>query len=269
MANLLRADRVGRTFEARASRAEGLSLEPSNDPAPLRFAAMLLRAQGSAADAIAALHGRRPLAGDLAVDCAALFPPLVDLLRAVGRGAPASIATLVGLRASEDEGTAVSRLLVSWSSDRSAAEDYFSRAFLRPYLETLRVLGVTPRRERARGRCPFCGGAPAVGRRRSGESQGAVRTLICASCGFEWETPRVRCPACFEAAPAKLPSFASDRHPLARIEACETCRRYAKTLDTSRDERILPEVDDLASLALDLWAREQGFERIEPGLAGS
>jgi formate dehydrogenase maturation protein FdhE len=30
----------------------------------------------------------------------------------------------------------------------------------------------------------------------------------------------------------------------------------------------MPEVDDLASIALDLWAVEQGFTRIEPGLAG-
>jgi len=27
-------------------------------------------------------------------------------------------------------------------------------------------------------------------------------------------------------------------------------------------------VDDLASIAMDLWAVEQGFTRIEPGMAG-
>jgi formate dehydrogenase maturation protein FdhE len=41
-----------------------------------------------------------------------------------------------------------------------------------------------------------------------------------------------------------------------------------KFLDTTLDERIVPEVDDLLSLSLDLWAVEQGFERLEPGLAG-
>ena len=30
----------------------------------------------------------------------------------------------------------------------------------------------------------------------------------------------------------------------------------------------IPEVDDLVSLAMDLWAQEQGFARLEPGLAG-
>ncbi len=41
-----------------------------------------------------------------------------------------------------------------------------------------------------------------------------------------------------------------------------------KSLDLSADGRLIPEVDDLASLGLDLWAIEQGFKRIEPGLAG-
>ena len=53
-----------------------------------------------------------------------------------------------------------------------------------------------------------------------------------------------------------------------RVEACDTCKRYLKSIDLSLDARPIPEVDDLASLALDLWAVEEGYERIEPGLAG-
>ena len=53
-----------------------------------------------------------------------------------------------------------------------------------------------------------------------------------------------------------------------RIEACETCRRYIKSLDLSLDARPIPEVDDLVSIAMDLWAVDQGYSRIEPGLAG-
>jgi formate dehydrogenase maturation protein FdhE len=41
-----------------------------------------------------------------------------------------------------------------------------------------------------------------------------------------------------------------------------------KSLDLSLDARPIPEVDDLLSISLDLWAVEQGFTRIEPGLAG-
>jgi formate dehydrogenase maturation protein FdhE len=53
-----------------------------------------------------------------------------------------------------------------------------------------------------------------------------------------------------------------------RIEACETCHRYVKSIDLSQDARPIPEVDDLASIAMDLWAVDQGFTRFEPGLAG-
>jgi FdhE protein len=66
----------------------------------------------------------------------------------------------------------------------------------------------------------------------------------------------------------KLPSFQSATHPVARIEACETCRGYVKSIDLTVDGRAIPEVDDLVSLSMDLWAAGEGFTRIEPGLAG-
>lgn len=92
--------------------------------------------------------------------------------------------------------------------------------------------------------------------------------LGCALCGTEWMFQRVLCPSCFEEDPTRLPSFSSDRHANVRVEACETCRRYVKSLDLSLDARPIPEVDDLLSISLDLWAAEQGFTRLEPGLAG-
>jgi len=66
----------------------------------------------------------------------------------------------------------------------------------------------------------------------------------------------------------KLPSFQSERYPATRIEACETCRRYVKSIDLTVDGRAIPEVDDVVSLSMDLWAAGEGFPRLEPGLAG-
>jgi formate dehydrogenase accessory protein FdhE len=220
----------------------------------LRFAAGLLRAQEEVAEKLHAAHASRALTGDLASEVGVVLGCASDVLRFAA--------------AREDERTASARLLLYWNGDRTSAEDYFSRAVLRPYVEALRELGLPPKRDRGRGRCPYCGGAPAIGRRRGAEAQGAVRSLLCGLCGFEWETTRIVCPACAEDEPKKLPVFTSPSHPLVRIEACETCRRYVKFLDTTLDERIVPEVDDLLSLSLDLWAVEQGFERLEPGLAG-
>ena len=165
--------------------------------------------------------------------------------------------------------TAETRLLVYWGGDTSGREDYLTRAALRPYVEVLRGAAIAPDRIHRRGQCPFCGSAPAMGARREGSlMEGAKRMLACALCGGEWLFGRILCPGCFEGDPRRLPSFQADRHPRVRIEACETCRRYVKSLDLSEDARPIPEVDDLLSLSLDLWAREQGFERIEPGLAG-
>ena len=256
-------------FEARAARAESLIAAELGDAEPLRFAAGLLRAQAAAVAGIERAFGARDLSGSLASDLAAVLDPLRSVPSFASRHGPVAIAPAASVRAAEDERVAGDRLLVYWSGERTTDDAYISRAMLRPYVEALRVVGTRPDRALVRGRCPFCGGAPGIARRRSGESEGAVRLLVCALCGLEWEIGRIRCPSCAEDDPRRLPSFTSERHPPVRIEACDTCARYVKSIDTSLDGRIVPEVDDLLSLAMDLWAREQGFERIEPGLAGA
>jgi FdhE protein len=145
---------------------------------------------------------------------------------------------------------------------------------LRPYVAALAAAGIVPDRAQSgppssAAPCPFCGGAPIMAVRRAApESQGAARSLVCGLCGREHPVARIRCPACEEANPEKLPAFKSEVHPAARIEACETCRRYVKSIDLTLDARPIAEVDDLLTISMDLWAAEQGYERIEPGHAG-
>jgi len=235
---------------------------------PLTFAAKLFRLQGRVAAAVAARHVDAPLTGGPAD-----FPRLLDLLDPLldfaANDGPPELAEAARARQADEPDTALARLGVYWSGEREAADDYLSRALLRPYCEDLARLRVTPERARREGRCPFCGGAPIVSFRKDlPESSGAARYLTCGLCGTDWLFNRIRCPSCFEEDPAKLPSFQSEAHKGVRIEACETCRRYVKSIDLSLDARPLPEVDDLVSLAMDLWALEQGFTRIEPGWAG-
>jgi formate dehydrogenase maturation protein FdhE len=112
-------------------------------------------------------------------------------------------------------------------------------------------------------------GPPWIAARRSeSDADGARRLLGCALCGAEWPFGRIRCPCCFEEDPTKLPSFQSGTYPMVRIEACEACLRYVKSIDLTADARAIPEVDDLVSLGMDLWAQEQGYARVAPGLAG-
>ena len=225
--------------------------------------------QARAAAALAASHAAEPLTAHLDEDAETLSGHAASILRYAAEEGPRALSEEARRRREDLPSTARTRLLVYWAGDPTSSEDYLSRAMLRPYVEFLRSVNLAPDRIHKRGRCPFCGGAPWIAARREGSAEeGARRLLGCSLCGFEWRVNRILCPACFEEDPHRLPSFQDERHPSVRIEACETCRRYVKSLDLSLDARPIPEVDDLVSLAMDLWAVEQGYTRIEPGLAG-
>jgi FdhE protein len=260
-------DGLSAEFERRAARAVQLAEASEAAAAPLIFSAGLYRAQSALASVIAGSHTRRPLVGVPNDDLGEVVPDLRRLLRFAGEHAPAGLASIAGQRAREETVDLHARLRAFWTGE--TRDDYLSRALLRPYVETLAGLNVRPDRTGPVGSCPFCGGLPWIASRRAGpEGAGAQRYLGCALCGGEWVANRVRCVACLEENPTKLLSYTSDRHPTVRIEACDGCRRYVKSLDLTLDGRLVPEVDDLVSIAMDLWARENGYSRIEPGLAG-
>jgi len=218
---------------------------------------------------VAAAHDRRPLEGRLASDLERIGAELDRVLAFAEQSAPGPLAAEAEVRRKEVWAVARQRLLAFWTGDRRANEDYLSRALLRPYVEVLAARGIAPDRVHAPGRCPFCGGLPWIAVRRPlPEADGAQRALGCALCGGEWTFGRLRCPSCAEEDPERLPAFQSETHRGVRLEACEVCHRYVKSLDLTVDGRAIPEVDDLLSLDMDLWAVEQGLERIEPGLAG-
>jgi FdhE protein len=242
-------------------------LAASGDAArePLTFAAGLFRAQAEAAAAIAAAQ---PLSGALGADLARVAEALRRVLVFAAERGPAAIAEAARAQGSARDDEA--RLRAYWTTGHvgDARDDYLARAMLRPYVQVLAALDVQPDRPRPEGACSFCGGPPWIAARRPTDGDAAQRYLGCALCGGEWNAHRLRCPACSEGDPSMLPSFQSDRHPAVRIEACDGCRRYVKSLDLTVDGRLIPEVDDLTSIAMDLWAGERGYTRVEPGLAG-
>jgi len=263
------ASKIVPEFERRAVRAELLVSEAPAARAPLQFAAGLYRVQARVVAVIEAAHAEEPLTGRLDDDTERLLSAASSVIRYAAEEGPEVLSEEARARQKDLPATARARLLVYWAGNRSSAEDYLSRAVLRPYVELLRAVNKAPDRVHARGQCPFCGGSPWIAARRDASAmEGARRMLGCALCGEEWLFGRILCPSCFEGDPDKLPSFQSEKHPTVRIEACETCHRYVKSLDLSEDARPIPEVDDLVSLSMDLWAVDQGFTRIEPGLAG-
>lgn len=239
-------ERAARACEERAARAGELAQKFAAAAEPLRFAEKLFRAQAAAV---------RRMSPDFAKAIAAARP-VIDCIASQG---PAPLAAQA--RAFDQD-----RLRAYWGG--LSEFDYLARAAMQPYARFLRERGIEP--GRPEGPCAYCGGAPWISARRGGgpNSDGAARSLICALCALEWQVPRIRCPACGEEDPVKLPNYGAPEHPAARIEACETCKVYVKSIDLTLDARPVPEVDELVSISMDLWAGEQGFERMEPGLAG-
>ena len=116
-------------------------------------------------------------------------------------------------------------------------------------------------------RCPRCAALPVAAVMRE-VGHGAKRFLLCALCLQEWECLRLVCPACGEQEFDKLPVYTSEQFAHVRIDACDSCRHYVKTIDLTKDGLAVPCVDDLASVSLDLWARERGYTRIKSNVLG-
>lgn len=243
------AQRVRAACEERAARADALAPLTASAAEPLRFSAMVFRAQAGMLGSL----------GDFDGVARAAKPVLVVAAERGPRELAQDARELL-----KDPGAFAERL----RGYRAGGEfDYLARAALQPFAVLQREKGAFI--GRGEGPCPFCGGLPWMSSLRGGaELQGSARLLHCASCWMSWQVSRIKCPACGEEDPDKLPGFSDDKHPGARIEACESCNGYVKSIDLTLDARRVPEVDDLASIALDLWAAEEGFERLEPGLAG-
>ena len=115
--------------------------------------------------------------------------------------------------------------------------------------------------------CPRCGHAPQFGVLRP-SGNGDALFLACSLCRHEWPFRRATCPECGETDAEKLSYYAADALPFAQTQTCQTCNAYIHLLSPERELQMIPEVDELALLPLDVWAQEQGFHKVWPNLAG-
>jgi formate dehydrogenase accessory protein FdhE len=116
--------------------------------------------------------------------------------------------------------------------------------------------------------CPRCNSLPVLGVLRP-EGDGGKRFLLCAFCSQEWEFRRILCAFCGEEREDHLPVYVSDQLPHIRVESCQTCKHYLRSVDLTKDGNAVPLVDDLAAIPLGLWAAEQGLRRIQCNLLGT
>jgi formate dehydrogenase accessory protein FdhE len=157
---------------------------------------------------------------------------------------------------SDDQGSAIySDQVLAWM-------------FLQPYAEYLAdhreiaVFDGTP------STCPLCGSKPAVAVLRS-EGEGAKKSLICMLCAHEWAFRRIYCPACGEEREPQMAYYSAPEIAHVRVDVCDTCHTYLKSIDLTKTGLAVAVVDELATIPLDLWAREHGYEKLQINLLGT
>jgi formate dehydrogenase maturation protein FdhE len=221
------------------------------------------------------------------------FPELLSLLQTVG---PAAVAEVARQLSVQGPAAWIAFLTEYWSAagtsdhlrsqtrqstddpQRPAAEiqnpipealtGFILQVFLQPYAEFLAALRAAPPQIATHSVCPLCHSAPLLGVLRI-EGDGGKRYLLCSFCLTEWEFRRILCPTCGEETENKLPVYVAEQFPHIRVEACDTCRHYLRTIDLTKDGHAVPIVDDLAALPLTLWANEHNYTRRYPNLLGT
>ena len=287
------AGRLTRIGELRSAASAG-----GGAAAPLALLESVLRFQASRAGVAAVMEAAGAVAAGAELRMAAGRFPLLDLGAAVGPIAAELPLAVNGLDAALPEplvaagmaltggsGEERTGLVETWLEDPAAPEPvlgFWVRVAGAPVLEAARAAIATPTREEWTGAaCPACGGLAqlSVIAEESGEFMGgSPRSLVCGRCAGWWTFPRAMCNWCGEGDPRRLPSFVPDeRGPHGginlrgvRIDGCETCGSYVKTFDLREAGglALVPLVDDVATVSLDLWANDQGLSRPVVSFAG-
>jgi FdhE protein len=120
--------------------------------------------------------------------------------------------------------------------------------------------------------CPVCGSSQAISELRKSRrsdtkdvvDEGAERILHCSFCGTEWRTARIGCTFCGNVDSESLIYLYIEGDNGHRIDVCEKCKNYIKTVDSNViTHEVVPAVEDIATLHLDIIAEEEGYKRKE------
>jgi FdhE protein len=216
------------------------------------------------------------LVSDPAIQCALddddflpLLPPAMKLFDLVQEAGPPELARSAAEleRAPEGEKLRLLQDFVHRQGETEGVRSFFPRVLLQPPAMLRANRGGDS--DLPSGVCPGCGRPALVSVLREDKLAETVRrSLVCSFCSIEWEFPRVLCPKCREERPEQLPRFTALEIPWMRVDACDTCRAYLKSVDLTKCPDADPVVDELASTPLDVIAREHGYSKLAPNLAG-
>jgi FdhE protein len=268
-------------YDARIRRAEYLASAHPFAAEVLRFYSRLAEFQRTfhaeiKGDVGTGLSSRKlgvDRANSLPFDYINVLPRLTTFLALLGECAPSALAAAAGQISRLDASSQRSLLSAYWElggSDQLIGPfaQFVPRAFLQPITELFASRITAPLALATQHTCPFCSGLPLLGVLRP-EGDGGKRRMMCSFCSQEWDFRRIYCPSCGEENEKKLPVYVAEQFPHIRVEACETCKVYVRTIDLTKDGNAVPVVDDLAAIPLSLWAQERGFTRMQPNLLGT
>ncbi len=105
--------------------------------------------------------------------------------------------------------------------------------------------------------CPICGNVPTIAMVNEKKS---TRNLWCRFCDTVWTFFEMVCPFCLnpDSASQKI-IFHSDRKPI-RIDACDKCNNYIKTIDELISPQIMHiSVKNVETFYLDMVAKKLGY----------
>jgi FdhE protein len=243
------------SWDLRIERARELARTNTAAAQILRFYAEIAGLQKTIYDRLRSAEAPRS-------EVSVLLPYFPALLSLAQRAGPAPLARIAADLAQNQE---------QWHTllaQQDAAEEqaFFGRALLQPYFEFRAGLrGVATNSVQAD--CPFCGERPQVAVLR-GEGDGGKRSLVCSMCATEWDFRRLLCPNCGEEAERNLPVYVAQEFPHVRIEACDTCCTYVKSVDLTKNGLAVPVVEEIATVALNLWADEHEYVKLQLNLLG-
>jgi FdhE protein len=273
------AQTAGTDYDARIRRAERLSTEHAFATEVLDFYKHVASFQKTLRANLSASSGTKSSGAPAdafrdQLDLTVLLPHFRGFLSVAERHGPPALVESARQMSLLPADSWIASLEAYWAhagrydQQIGALAQFIPRAFLQPYAEFRAAqlprapVVVTPRV------CPLCGSRPLLGVLRP-EGDGGKRFLVCSFCLQEWEFRRILCPTCGEEAESKLPVYVAEQFPHVRVEACDTCKFYLRTIDLTKDGHAIPLIDDLAAIPLTLWAHEHGFSRLQPNLLGT
>jgi FdhE protein len=114
-----------------------------------------------------------------------------------------------------------------------------------------------------KGYCPVCGSMPEL----SLFEENGKRFLICGFCSHKWASKRMYCPFCENADHETLQYYSIDNEEEYRVDVCDKCKKYIKTIDIKKTTRTIYAPLEIRSTPyIDIKFEEMGYKKGNTGI---